>query len=83
MVSFDIRVVDTDAKSNRHHTTLAVLKHEKKRKYSLACRDRRTIFIPLCVSTDFILGCKAAAFLKWVADLLSTKWDKAYGSVMG
>ena len=29
------------------------------------------------------MGCKATAFLKQVADLLSTKWDKAYGSVMG
>ena len=82
---FDIRVVDTDSQSYRDRTPLAVLssaKHEKKRKYSLACQTRRATFTPVCMSVNGMMGCGATAFLKWVADRLSAKWGKAYGSVM-
>ena len=57
--------------------------HEKKRKYSLACQDRRATFTPLCMSVDGTIGCEATSFLKWVADQLSAKWNRAYASVMG
>ena len=42
----------------------------------MACQDRRATFTALCVSVDGYI-------LPWVADWLSAKWDKAYGSVMG
>ena len=35
------------------------------------------------MSVDGIVGNEVTTFLKWVADQLSAKWDKAYGSVMG
>ena len=86
---FDIHVVDTDAQTYCDCTPLTVfssVEHEKKRKYSLACQDWKATFTPLsplCLSVDGMMGCEATAFLKLVADRLSAKWDKAYGSVMG
>ena len=40
-------------------------------------------FHPLCVSVDGIMGQEATAFLQWIADLLSAKWEMDYGLVMG
>ena len=47
----------------------------KKKKYSQACQDRRATFTPLCVSVDGMMGDEATAFLQWIADLLSAKWE--------
>ena len=83
---FDICVVDTDAQSYRSRTPLAVLcsaESDKKRKYSQACLDRKATFTPLCVSVDDMMGHEAAMFLKRIADLLSAKWERHYGLVMG
>ena len=73
---FDIRVVDIDTQSYHHCTPSAVLssaKHEKKRKYSPACQDRRAIFTLLCMLVGDMMGREATAFLKQVADRLSAK----------
>ena len=51
---FDIRVVDTDARSYCAHSPRDVLGNaegEKKRKYLQAYQDRRATFTPPCVST--------------------------------
>ena len=52
MASFDIRVVDTDARSYLSHSPSAVLasaEAEKKRKYCDACTKLRATFTPLCL----------------------------------
>ena len=85
-VLFDIRVVDTDARSYRNRTPLAVLcsaEHHKKLKYSQACQNRRATFTPLVLSVNGMMGCEAAAFFRQIADLLSAKWDRDFGLVMG
>ena len=67
MVLFDIRVVDTDAKSYLSHSPVVVLasaEAEKKRKYCDACTERRATFTPLCFSVDGLVGDEAACFLK-------------------
>ena len=82
---FYIRVVDTDIMSYFDQTSLAVLssaEHEKKRKYSQACRDRRASTDAFLLLVWWVVRLHAA-FLKQVADLLSATWDKVYGSVMG
>ena len=46
-----LTLVDTDVQSYCNYTPLPVLssaEHEKKSKYSLACRDGRATFTPLC-----------------------------------
>ena len=63
---FDIRVVDTDALSYLSHCPQSVLisaENEKKRKYSLACSDRRASFTPLCFSVDGLCGPETGRFL--------------------
>ena len=64
---FDIRVVDTDARSYRArtpHDVLSTAEGKKKRKYLQACQDRRATFTPLCVSVDGMLGSEAAFLLR-------------------
>ena len=64
---FDIRIVDTGARSYCECTPLAVLcytEHNKKLKYSQACQDRRATFIPLVLLVDGMMGCEAAAFFR-------------------
>ena len=59
---FDIRVVDTDARSYLARSLRDVLcsaEGEKKRKYLQACQNRRATFTPLCVSVDGMLGSEA------------------------
>jgi len=71
---FDIRVVDTDARSYCGCTPTAVLcsaEIEKKRKYSLACQSRRASFMPLCVSVDGLLAPEARFFVRRLSDLPS------------
>jgi len=71
---FDIRVIDTDARSYSARTPLAVLclaEAEKKHKYSQACHDHHATFTPLCVSVDGVLGPETEFFVKRLSDLLS------------
>ena len=56
---------------------------DKKNKYSQAYQDRRATFTPLCVSVDGIMGQKATAFLQWIGDLSSAKWEMDYSLVIG
>ena len=62
---FDIRVVDTDARSYHARSPRDVLgsaEVEKKHKYLQACQDRRATFTLLCVSVDGMLGSEAEFF---------------------
>jgi len=62
---FDIRVVDTDARSYRACSPRDVLSSaegEKKCKYVQACQDRHATFTLLCVSVDGMLGSEAEFF---------------------
>ena len=71
-VLFYIRVLDTDTQSYCDCTPSAVLsstEHEKTRKYSQACQDRRATFTPLCMSTDGIMGHEFR------------QWDRDYGGM--
>jgi len=83
---FDIRVVNTDARSYSARTPIAVLclaEAEKKHKYLQACHDRRATFTPLCVSVDGVLGPETEFFAKRLSDFLAAKWESPYGVVMG
>jgi len=82
---FDLRLVDTDVQSYCGVTPLAVLSSaeaKEKRKYLQACQAQRGTFTPLCMSIDGMMGREATVFFRQLADLLSAKWDKDYGSVM-
>ena len=79
---FDIRVVDTDARSYRACSPRDVLgsaEVEKKRKYLQACQDRH----PLCVSVNGMLGSEAEFFVKRLGDFLASRWERPYNVVMG
>ena len=85
MVLFDIRVVDTDARSYLSHSPSAVLasaEAEKKRKYCDACTECRATFTPLCFSVDGLVGDEAACFLKHLGRSLSSTWERHYGEVI-
>ena len=74
---FDIRVVDTDARSycaRSPRDVLGTAENEKKRKYLQACQDRRATFTPLCVSVDGMLGSEAEFFVKRLGNFLAAKW---------
>ena len=82
---FDIRVVDTDARSYHDRSPRDVLgsaEVEKKRKYLQACQDRRTTFTPLCVSVDglvlrlsFLLRDWVTFWLRGGRDPIVWSWD--------
>jgi len=83
---FNIRVIDTDARSYSACTPLVVLcsaEAEKKHNYSQACHDRRATFTPLCVSVDGVLGPETEFFVKRLSDFLAAKWKSPYGVAMG
>ena len=85
MALFDIRVVDTDAKSYLSHSPVAVLasaEAEKKRKYCDACTERRATFKLLCFLVDGLVGDEAACFLKHLGRSLSVTWEHHYGEVI-
>ena len=82
----DVRVVDTDAPSYMHCTTVAVFstaKQEKKRKYNGAAEARQASFTPFVVSTDGMLGSEANFLLKRLAQRISMKWNKPLGPITG
>ena len=83
---FDIRVVDTDARSYHARSPRDVLgsaEVEKKRKYLQACQDRHATFTPLCLSVDGMLGSEAEFFVKRLGDFLAARWERPYSVVMG
>jgi hypothetical protein len=82
----DVRVTNTDAKSQRHKDPdkiLAQHEREKKRKYLEPCLKQRRHFTPFVVSTDGLLGREATLFLKRLASVLSDKWHQPYSVVCG
>ena len=85
-VLFDVSVIDTGAPSYRGRSPQAVLssaESEKKHKYLEACLARHAGFMPLCFSTDGMLGTEVDFFLCRMADRLSAKWKRSYGEVIG
>jgi hypothetical protein len=82
----DVRVTDTDAKSNLSKDPAKVLEaheKEKKKKYLEACLEQRRTFTPFVVSTDGLLGKEAKTLLKKPSTLLAEKWWKSYSEVCG
>ncbi len=82
----DVRVTDTDAKSNLNKDPAKVLEaheKEKKRKYLKSCLEQRRHFTPFVVSTDGLIGKEAKTFLKKLSTLLAEKWEKPYSVVCG
>ena len=85
MALFDIRVVDTDARSYLSHSPSAVLalaEAEKKRKYCDACTECRATFTPLCFSVNGLVSDEAACFLKHLGRSLSSTWKCHYDEVI-
>ena len=83
---FDVRITDTDCRSNRHtepHKILARQEKEKKQKYLDPCLERRRTFTPLVFSVDGLRGKECAAASRRLALLLSKKWSKTYSQVCG
>jgi len=83
---FDIRVVDTDARSycaRTPHDVLSTAKGEKRRKYLQACQDWCATFTSLCVSVDGMLGSEAEFFVRRMSDFLAAKWERPYSVVTG
>ena len=79
---FDIRIIDTDAPSYKHHTSEAVLESAKKRIYQKAVEDRRGQFTLFVVSVHGLLHREANHFMKCIAASLATKWEKSYSETV-
>ena len=82
----DVRVTDTDAKSNLSSPPATVLaKHErqKKKKYLANCLEQRRTFLPFVASTDGLLGFEAKNLLKQISNKLVDKWQQPYSVVRG
>ena len=82
---FDVRIVDTDARSYGDLSPTVVLgnaEKEKKDKYKHACEERRAVFTPLCISVDGLMGKEASIFLKRLAERLSHKWERSYSEII-
>ena len=82
---FDVRVLDTDAKSYLRYSPKSVLANaekDKKRKYMAACNEKHVSFIPLCFSVVGLMGVEAKTFLDRLGDHLAAKWDRPYSVVI-
>jgi hypothetical protein len=83
---FDVRVTDTDCKSNRGRDPAKILlahETEKRLQYLEPCLQRRKHFTPLVFSAAGLRGVEAAAALQKLASLLSVKWKRTYSQVCG
>ena len=81
---FDIRVVDTDARSycaDSPHDILGSAEI-KKHEYLQVCQDQHVTFTPLCVSVGGMLGFKAEFFIKRLGDFLAVRWERPYSVMM-
>jgi hypothetical protein len=82
----DVRVTDTDAKSNLSKDparSWKPTKREKKRKYLAPCIAQRRHFTPFVVSTDGLIGKEAKCLLEALSIKLAEKWEKPYAVVRG
>jgi hypothetical protein len=83
---FDVRITDTDCKSNRARDPAKILlsnEKEKRDRYLEPCLRRRKHFTPLVFSIDGLRGAEAAAASQKLASLLSAKWKRTYSQVCG
>jgi hypothetical protein len=77
----DIRVTDTNAKSNISRDPAKVLeqhKWEKKKKYLKDCLEQHCHFTPFVVSADGLIGKEAKTLMKRLSLILAEKWEKPY-----
>jgi hypothetical protein len=82
----DVRVTDTDCKSQRSSDPMKVLEtheKEKKKKYLKPCLEQRRHFTPFVVSTDGLIGREATTLLKKLSALIAEKSGKPYSEVCG
>ena len=82
----DVRVTNTDAKSNIAKDPRKVLEQherEKKKKYLEPCLEQRRHFTPFVVSTDGLIGREARTLLKKLAILTAEKSGRHYSEVCG
>ncbi|EJK69956.1 hypothetical protein THAOC_08734, partial [Thalassiosira oceanica] len=80
----DFDITDTDAPLYGHQPSKKVFEKAAKRKkdkYLEACRERRRDFIPMAYSVDCLAGKEARAAEKWLASLLTSKWDRPYSEL--
>ena len=85
MAVFDVRITDTDSRSNRNKDPdkiLAQHEKEKKNKYLRPCLEQRRDFTPLVYSVDGLAGREARAAEKRLAYHLSAKWKKDYPTMV-
>ena len=83
---FDIRITNTEARSNRNKQPLKCLagqEKEKKRKYERACHEQRKDFQPMVYSVDGMAGPKTRAAEKRLASVLAVKWRREYSEMCG
>ena len=81
----DVRITDTDLKSQRHldvEKVLAKHEREKKSQYLQPCLQQRRHFTPFICSVDGILAKEASAMMKRLGRLISAKWDMPLSQVM-
>uniref|UniRef100_A0A1X7U883 Uncharacterized protein n=1 Tax=Amphimedon queenslandica TaxID=400682 RepID=A0A1X7U883_AMPQE len=73
MLFFDVRVLDTDAKSYLHRSPHSILATAEREKYFAACVDSHVSFTPLCFSVDGLMGTEAKSFLDRLGNFLAVK----------
>ena len=82
----DVRVTDTDCKSQRSKDPMKVLENhekEKKKKYLGPCLEQRRHFTPFVVSTDGLIGKEAKTLLRKLSSMIAEKSGKPYSQVCG
>ena len=82
----NMRVVNTDAKSNWERSPEKCLEGAekgKKKMYLEACLQQRRHFSPFVASVDGFLGVEATATLKRIASRLASKWKQPYSKTCG
>ena len=81
----DVRVTDTDTKSNLSRDPAKVLElheWEKKRKYLKDCLEQYRHFTPFMVSTTYsLIGREVKTLIKKLSSILAEKWEKPYAEV--
>ena len=83
--AFDIRMIDTDAPSDRRRSPVSVLDSgavEKKRVYHSAVEDRRGNFTTFVLSVDGLLQHDASHFVKHLSASLASRWEKSFSDVL-
>ena len=81
---FDIRVLDTEAKSYSNKKPEDVLEScadENRTKYSEPCQEKYIAFTPLIFSVYGMMAGESKIFLRRQADRLASKWDHSYSNI--